>query len=274
MDIKSHSPFKLEIYCDESAPDKNYKTFSMVYSLNPYAITDLSNLINQFISNNKIKEIKWKDVFSAQRAEVIISLLEEIKPYVDVNKVCILSGCISLGNIRKNEHKSSNNNAINLLAYNMLKYVVKQTKLNDVLFKIVVDKDGPLYIDRIKSSLNNHLQGPNLSYYPILYTREELIAIDLKEAAAYGDMYEENTKPRFSLEDIYEKDSAAFPIIQLADLFAGMHGFSYNSTTSASKSVEAKQTILNYITNTYQNVTNNHGLKSPPNSNPNFWLFK
>ena len=156
----------------------------------------------------------------------------------------------------------------------MLKYVVKQTKLNDVLFKIVVDKDGPLYIDRIKSSLNNHLQGPNLSCYPILYTREELIAIDLKEAAAYGDMYEENTKPRFSLEDIYEKDSAAFPIIQLADLFAGMHGFSYNSTTSASKSVEAKQTILNYITNTYQNVTNNHGLKSPPNSNPNFWLFK
>lgn len=34
MDIKSHSPFKLEIYRDESAPDKNYKTFSMVYSLN------------------------------------------------------------------------------------------------------------------------------------------------------------------------------------------------------------------------------------------------
>lgn len=267
--------YKLYCFSDESCTEDVFKCLGFIYCASANILHELNKQIEQLLQERGISEFKWTKVLYGADVKALKKLIDIIMQYCQEGKICIISVCINKQKMTKRKFQGYNTKELfGFLYYQVIKYITGSIEHKGVEIKLVHDEGSGFDWKNICSHLSKYFDKQK--YQEILYTQQELMLIGLEEAAAYGDMYCDENKNQFIFaKNITYIDSKKSPILQVADIFAGIHGFSHNQKDSKSSRSQYKKEIIDYLMEKHAHLSYNKetGLSTPRYSNPDFWHF-
>ena len=266
-------------FSDESSNHENALCLGFVFCDSIITLRELGSSIQEIIMERGISELKWSKVKYGKDVKAIKKLIDVALKFCENNKIRIISACINKQRLNKEFQSYDDYQLYGFLYYQVIKYVIKQIKLNNVEMKLVHDEGSGFNWENICKYLVRYMNMQN--YQEVVYTEEELRLIGLQEAAAYGDMLSDEKKNRFIfVQGVTTKNSNKSPFLQLADIMAGIHGFSHkqnnvHSCPQVSRARGYKMEIMNYLKEKIKGKCYNTSteLSSFAGSNPDFWHF-
>lgn len=168
--------------------------------------------VRQLLRESQIREFKWKNLGGARERFAAEKLCQWT-----VEKACAgqLRVDVMVWDIKDRRHTIANRDDIaNLerMYYHLFHNVLRARWPNDAVWKLCPDEHTALDMKTIKECLKNVSAREN-KINPSVFHREEF-GISLRQ--------------EFGIEEIQEVSSDKNPLIQIADLFAGLAVFSHN----------------------------------------------
>ena len=259
------------LYCfsDEAYINQAYKCLNFIYSHDCKSLKKLRNDISNILHRFQREEFKWSKVSNNDNIKFAKSLIDLFFSYEEVK---ILSICAYKEDMYKFQIKKSKKNSfLSFLYYMAIKEITSRRDDHGINVHLLHNKGSGFHWDKVMDFLQKVYQKQ--TYQEVLFTQEELSLIGLKELASYGDLLSDR-KDRFILNTVERVCSKEEPLIQLADLFAGLHGGSFNLIQSSSQKAQYKWKLIYYIQNKLQLQEGRLPLITAPSNRINFWHFK
>ena len=268
-------------YSDESSWNSQFGSIALINGTSA-AINELEHVIEKRLRQNN-SEFKWTKVNSQDSISVASSLIDKTFSAIGSGRVRV---DVIIRNNQDKRHKLPGRDDVKVLEYmygQLVANVIRMRWSGEGRWTIYADEDSRMKWPTLENKVNGRLWWAEHN-------------LDSQRPMSYI-----NTVDDKFLERITPKESDRTPLIQLADLFAGLAAFSYNNyseivgwighsrlqgqlasfSDKLSDGRRAKLDVLNYLLDGGRarrlgiDLTKNQGLVTRNPSQPiNFWLYR